>query len=144
MPGTHRDHPRAGQDARNGDAADWQRLSAYLADIPANDMADVARAFNQFLNLANIAEQHHLTRPHRDRHGAAVAARRCTPGGDPGGPRHRAALTAHPISKCCGRRSRNTTPSPQALATRDQEGAGGDTERDLARSIAEACTQTNC
>lgn len=55
------------KDARQGDAGDWERLSRYLADIPAADMADVARAFNQFLNLANIAEQHHLTRPHRDR-----------------------------------------------------------------------------
>lgn len=54
------------KDARQGDARDWDRLSRYLAGIPAGDMADVARAFNQFLNLANIAEQHHLTRPHRD------------------------------------------------------------------------------
>ncbi|HEX7035496.1 MAG TPA: phosphoenolpyruvate carboxylase [Pseudomonadales bacterium] len=53
--------------ARTGGAADWERLSRYLAEIPAGEMADVARAFNQFLNLANIAEQHHLTRPHRDR-----------------------------------------------------------------------------
>ena len=53
--------------ARAGDAADWARLSATLADIPADDMVDVARAFNQFLNLANIAEQHHLTREDHDR-----------------------------------------------------------------------------
>lgn len=52
--------------ARNGSDTDWQRLSDYLANIPASDMVDVARAFNQFLNLANIAEQHHLTRPERD------------------------------------------------------------------------------
>jgi len=52
--------------ARNGGSSDWQRLSQFLADIPADDMVDVARAFNQFLNLANIAEQHHLTRPERD------------------------------------------------------------------------------
>lgn len=52
--------------ARNGEESDWQRLSQYLADIPAADMVDVARAFNQFLNLANIAEQHHLTRPEKD------------------------------------------------------------------------------
>ena len=44
------------KDARHGDAADWDRLSEFLADIPAADMVDVARAFNQFLNLANIAE----------------------------------------------------------------------------------------
>ncbi|MEK9868854.1 MAG: phosphoenolpyruvate carboxylase, partial [Gammaproteobacteria bacterium] len=52
--------------ARNGGDAEWQRLSSFLAAIPAEDMVDVARAFNQFLNLANIAEQHHLTRPERD------------------------------------------------------------------------------
>ena len=52
--------------ARTGDESDWQGLSGYLAEIPADDMVDVARAFNQFLNLANLAEQHHLTRHHRD------------------------------------------------------------------------------
>ncbi len=52
--------------ARNGGDAEWQHLSSFLAAIPAEDMVDVARAFNQFLNLANIAEQHHLTRPERD------------------------------------------------------------------------------
>jgi phosphoenolpyruvate carboxylase len=57
---------RLAKSARGGEAFDWQRLSRYLAEIPAEDMADVARAFNQFLNLANLAEQHHLTRSHRD------------------------------------------------------------------------------
>lgn len=55
------------KDARSGMRGGWPRLSEYLAGIPAAEMVDVARAFNQFLNLANIAEQHHLTRPHRDR-----------------------------------------------------------------------------
>ncbi|MEQ8496007.1 MAG: phosphoenolpyruvate carboxylase, partial [Gammaproteobacteria bacterium] len=53
--------------ARAGGADDWSRLSDYLASVPAEDMVDVARAFNQFLNLANIAEQHHLTREDHDR-----------------------------------------------------------------------------
>ncbi len=54
------------KEARGGVDGGWQALSDYLADIPAAEMLMVARAFNQFLNLANIAEQHHLTRPHRD------------------------------------------------------------------------------
>ena len=60
------------KDARTGGASNWESLCAYLAEIPGGELADVARAFNQFLNLANIAEQHHLTRPHRD--GAVVIA----------------------------------------------------------------------
>ncbi len=43
----------------------WDALSRYLAAIPAADIPNVGRAFNQFLNLANIAEQHHLTRAWR-------------------------------------------------------------------------------
>ncbi len=54
------------KEARAGAKDGWQRLSDFLADIPAEEMVAVARAFNQFLNLANIAEQHHLTRPQRD------------------------------------------------------------------------------
>ncbi len=37
----------------------WSRLSAALSGLAEEDVVDVARAFNQFLNLANIAEQHH-------------------------------------------------------------------------------------
>ena len=45
--------------ARRGSEADWERLSRRLADIPEYLLPDIARAFNQFLNLANIAEQCH-------------------------------------------------------------------------------------
>ena len=45
--------------ARRGSEADWERLSRRLADIPEQLLPDIARAFNQFLNLANIAEQCH-------------------------------------------------------------------------------------
>ncbi|MDE0693791.1 MAG: phosphoenolpyruvate carboxylase [Gammaproteobacteria bacterium] len=45
--------------ARRGSEADWERLSHRLADIPEDLLPDIARAFNQFLNLANIAEQCH-------------------------------------------------------------------------------------
>ena len=43
--------------ARRGTAEDWQRLSARLATLPEDELTDFARAFNQFLNLANIADQ---------------------------------------------------------------------------------------
>jgi phosphoenolpyruvate carboxylase len=48
--------------ARAGASADWDALSEVLAAIPSDAMTDVARAFNQFLNLANIAEQQHRVR----------------------------------------------------------------------------------
>ena len=48
--------------ARAGRSADWERLSTTLADLPENALTDIARAFNQFLNLANIADQRHAAR----------------------------------------------------------------------------------
>ena len=48
--------------ARAGRSADWERLSAYLAALPEDDLTDIARAFNQFLNLANIADQRQAAR----------------------------------------------------------------------------------
>ena len=48
--------------ARRGTAADWARLSERLAALPEADLADFARAFNQFLNLANIADQRQAAR----------------------------------------------------------------------------------
>lgn len=45
--------------SREGDIADRERLIAALHGLPAEDMLSVARAFSQFLNLANIAEQQH-------------------------------------------------------------------------------------
>ena len=41
---------------RAGDTQ-WQELGDYLAGLATTDLVDVARAFNQFLNLVNIAEQ---------------------------------------------------------------------------------------
>ena len=48
--------------ARDGRGADWARLSAYLATLPEDALTDIARAFNQFLNLANIADQRQAAR----------------------------------------------------------------------------------
>ena len=48
--------------ARAGRSADWNRLSAYLGALPEQMLTDIARAFNQFLNLANIADQRQAAR----------------------------------------------------------------------------------
>ena len=48
--------------ARRGSAAEWERLSKRLASLPEDQLADFAHAFNQFLNLANIADQRQAAR----------------------------------------------------------------------------------
>ena len=48
--------------ARGAARAEWDELSRYLAAIPAGDITDIARAFNQFLNFANIADQQYQVR----------------------------------------------------------------------------------
>ena len=45
--------------ARNGDDAERDRLLALLKTMPDDALVPVVRGFNQFLNLANIAEQQH-------------------------------------------------------------------------------------
>ena len=50
---------------RKQDGAAHDELLAALQDLPDNQLLPVCRAFNQFLNLANIAEQHHRTRRRR-------------------------------------------------------------------------------
>ncbi len=51
--------------ARSGDAQDFERLAGAMSGMPIDAALPVARAFAQFLNLANIAEQHHRTRRRR-------------------------------------------------------------------------------
>jgi phosphoenolpyruvate carboxylase len=58
---------RLAKRARAGGPDDWRTLRAFLEAIPGNETLAVARAFNQFLNLANIAEQHHQIRQQRVR-----------------------------------------------------------------------------
>ena len=48
--------------ARRGSAAEWQQLIKRLATLADDDLTDIARAFNQFLNLANIAMQRQAAR----------------------------------------------------------------------------------
>lgn len=52
--------------ARSGGEERWGRLSACLRSLPEEDLVDVARGFNQFLNLANIAEQRYHASPEID------------------------------------------------------------------------------
>lgn len=48
--------------ARRGTDDDWRRLIDRLGELPDDELTDFARAFNQFLNLANIAEQRQAAR----------------------------------------------------------------------------------
>ncbi|WP_458526341.1 phosphoenolpyruvate carboxylase [Onishia taeanensis] len=47
---------------RQGDPEGRRELIEYLRRLPDRDLLPVTRAFNQFLNLANIAEQHYRAR----------------------------------------------------------------------------------
>ncbi|UYG08956.1 phosphoenolpyruvate carboxylase [Halomonas sp. M4R1S46] len=47
---------------RQGEADSRRQLIDYLRGLPDSDLLPVTRAFNQFLNLANIAEQHYRAR----------------------------------------------------------------------------------
>ncbi|MBZ0331243.1 phosphoenolpyruvate carboxylase [Halomonas sp. ANAO-440] len=50
---------------RQGDVQSSRELIEYLRKLPDRDLLPVTRAFNQFLNLANIAEQHYRARYRR-------------------------------------------------------------------------------
>ncbi|MBB3183408.1 phosphoenolpyruvate carboxylase [Halomonas fontilapidosi] len=47
---------------RQGEDGSQRALIEYLRKLPDRDLLPVTRAFNQFLNLANIAEQHYRAR----------------------------------------------------------------------------------
>ncbi|MBZ9556601.1 MULTISPECIES: phosphoenolpyruvate carboxylase [Modicisalibacter] len=47
---------------RQGEGGSQRELIEYLRALPDQDLLPVTRAFNQFLNLANIAEQHYRAR----------------------------------------------------------------------------------
>ncbi|MDZ7853295.1 MAG: phosphoenolpyruvate carboxylase [Halomonas sp.] len=47
---------------RHGEDGSQRALIEYLRKLPDRDLLPVTRAFNQFLNLANIAEQHYRAR----------------------------------------------------------------------------------
>ncbi len=126
------------KNARSGGESEWQQLSDFLANIPAGDMVDVARAFNQFLNLANIAEQHHLTRHERDTNVTLEL---------PDHPDLAAALldlnielvlTAHPTEVLRRTMIQKYDAITEFLAIRDHEGVTQQNEEALTRLIAES------
>lgn len=49
-----------------GDDVSWEQLESLLSGLETQQLGLVARAFAQFLNLANIAEQHHGLSRERD------------------------------------------------------------------------------
>lgn len=124
--------------ARAGGDADWARLSTFLADIPAEEMADVARAFNQFLNLANIAEQHHLTRAHRDQSVVLELPPDPQLAGTLEALEIELVLTAHPTEVLRRTLIQKYDAIADTLVERDRGGAGAAAERVLERLIAEA------
>ena len=74
---------------RSGASGDFDTLAAELGAMPVDEVLPVARAFSQFLNLANIAEQHHRIRRRRayqqsadlpPQRGYLLALRRCARG----------------------------------------------------------------
>ncbi|MBC8945735.1 MULTISPECIES: phosphoenolpyruvate carboxylase [Xenorhabdus] len=50
--------------SRAGNEANRQQLLSTLQNLSNDELLPVARAFNQFLNLANVAEQYHSISPH--------------------------------------------------------------------------------
>ncbi|KJR32563.1 phosphoenolpyruvate carboxylase [Vibrio navarrensis] len=54
--------------ARAGNQADRDNLIEEIKNLPDEQLTPVARAFNQFLNLTNIAEQYHTISRHCDSH----------------------------------------------------------------------------
>lgn len=54
------------KDARQHPESDTSPLLTALDELTDEELLPVARAFNQFLNLANIAEEHHRVRRHAE------------------------------------------------------------------------------
>ncbi|EJL6306301.1 phosphoenolpyruvate carboxylase [Vibrio cholerae] len=54
--------------ARGGNQADRELLIEEIKNLPNHQLTPVARAFNQFLNLTNIAEQYHTISRHCESH----------------------------------------------------------------------------
>ncbi len=54
--------------ARAGNQADRELLIEEIKNLPNHQLTPVARAFNQFLNLTNIAEQYHTISRHCESH----------------------------------------------------------------------------
>lgn len=58
--------------ARSGDEGAHTELLEYLHKLSDHELLPVTKAFTQFLNLANLAEQYHTVSRHREQIGEAV------------------------------------------------------------------------
>ncbi|CAM3811059.1 phosphoenolpyruvate carboxylase [Parendozoicomonas haliclonae] len=58
--------------ARSGDEDAHKQLLDFLHSLSDHELLPVTRAFTQFLNLANLAEQYHVVSRHREQVGEAV------------------------------------------------------------------------
>ncbi len=58
--------------ARSGDADAHRSLLEYLHGLSDHELLPVTKAFTQFLNLTNLAEQYHIVSRHREQIGEAV------------------------------------------------------------------------
>ena len=108
------------KNARGGSDADFATLTQILGQMPVDEALPVARAFSHFLNLANIAEQHHRIRRRRAyqrdpaRAAAARIVRRDASAAARG--RHRRPIgCTRPSARCasswCSRRTRPRSPA---------------------------------
>ena len=118
--------------ARRGTGADWERLSASLAALPEDALTDIARAFNQFLNLANIADQRQAARDVTWPDTVDVGALRQL--------RIELVLTAHPTEILRRTLIRKYDAIAAVLETRSRapRAERGELETELERLIAEA------
>ena len=82
---------------RLGETAATRRLIDKLSGLSAGELLNLARAFTLFLNLANIAEQHHQIRQRRQ---LALA----DPTGDHPTPAHPGGFVAAELQKLLGRK----------------------------------------
>ncbi|MEM6300198.1 MAG: phosphoenolpyruvate carboxylase [Pseudomonadota bacterium] len=64
--------------ASSGREDSWTELEAMLSALPTEELTPIARAFSQFLNLANIAEQHHSLSREMDKSNSASRSLRET------------------------------------------------------------------
>jgi phosphoenolpyruvate carboxylase len=124
--------------ARAGQASDFVVLAEELSKVPLDAALPIARAFTHFLQLANIAEQHHRIRRRRayqrdslappQRGSCEDAFRRLVSGGIAPSRLHEAVcglrielvLTAHPTEVLRRRLVQKHNRIAAALATRDR------------------------
>ena len=137
--------------ARSDSDAATPKLTAKLSALPARELLPLARAFTLFLNLANIAEQHHQLRLLRRESGGELGAelQALRDGGVDADALHRCAsalsielvLTAHPTEVMRRSLASKFQRIARLLAARDEralpDARRAHLHRELHRAIAE-------